>query len=78
MLVLTRKTGESLIIGDNIELQVIEIQGDKVKIGIKAPRNVSILRSELKEEIKQANREAMASSPGISLDDLGSVLKNNE
>ncbi|MGI6112690.1 MAG: carbon storage regulator CsrA [Mahellales bacterium] len=75
MLVLTRKTGESLIIGDNIELQVIEIQGDKVKLGINAPRDVSILRKELREEIKQANKEAVASLPGISLDDLGSIFK---
>ncbi|HHU63480.1 MAG TPA: carbon storage regulator CsrA [Clostridiales bacterium] len=75
MLVLTRKKGEALIIGDNIELQVVDIQGDKVRLGINAPRDVSILRKELREEIKQANKEAVASSPGISLDDLGSILK---
>ena len=75
MLVLSRKKGESLIIGENIELQVVDIQGDKVRLGINAPRDVSILRKELREEIKQANKEAVASSPGISLDDLGSILK---
>ena len=47
MLVLTRKKGESLIIGDNTELYIMEVTGDSVKIGIEAPKSVKILRSEL-------------------------------
>lgn len=48
MLVVTRKTDESIVIADNIEVTVLEISKDKVKIGINAPREVKIFRSELK------------------------------
>lgn len=47
MLVLTRQPGESLLIGDNIVITVLEVRGDKVRIGIEAPRDVKILREEL-------------------------------
>ena len=58
MLVLNRKKGESIIIGDGIEIQVVEIQGDSIKIGIEAPKEVRIFRKELYEEIIRANTEA--------------------
>lgn len=58
MLVLTRKTGQKLIIGDNIEIIVLETKGDSVKIGIKAPKNITIYREEIFEEIKRANEQA--------------------
>ena len=47
MLVLTRRSGESFFIGDNIEIKVSDISGDKVRISIDAPREISVLRSEL-------------------------------
>ncbi len=70
MLVLTRKTGQKLILNDNIEITVLETKGDSVKIGIQAPRNVSIYREEIYEEIRKANQQATATP---SLDSLGSV-----
>ena len=47
MLVLSRKVGETIVIGENIEVTVVEIQGNKVRLGIKAPRTIPVARSEL-------------------------------
>ncbi|MDR1067251.1 MAG: carbon storage regulator CsrA [Clostridiales bacterium] len=58
MLALTRKKGESVIIGDDIEIMVTSIRGEQVKLGIVAPASVSIYRKELYEIIKRENREA--------------------
>lgn len=55
---LTRKTGQKLIIGDNIEIVVLETKGESVKIGIKAPKNVTVYREEIFEEIKKANEQS--------------------
>lgn len=52
MLVLTRKPNQSIIIGDHIELTVIEIRGDQVRIGIDAPKDVTVHRKEIYEQIK--------------------------
>ena len=60
MLVLTRKEKQSFLIGDNIEITLLEVSGDKAKIAINAPREVSILRKEL-AEAKQTNIEAATS-----------------
>jgi len=59
MLIITRKKGESLMIGDDIEIIVSKIDDGSVKIGIKAPRDIQILRKELYEEVEQENKEAM-------------------
>lgn len=75
MLVLTRKPGQSILIGDNIEVKIIDVQGDQVRIGINAPKDTSILRKELMDEVRQANREAVVDSFGISLEELNRVLK---
>lgn len=64
MLVVTRKTGESILVSDNIEISVLEISKDKVKIGINAPKEVKIVRSELKT-LRQTNEQAAASTRGI-------------
>lgn len=55
MLILARKEGESIIIGDEITLEIISVSGNTVKIGIVAPRNVDILRKELYDSIKSEN-----------------------
>jgi carbon storage regulator len=47
MLVLTRKTNQSIVIGDNIEITVLSVSGDKVRIGIEAPRDISVFRREV-------------------------------
>lgn len=58
MLALSRKTNESIIIGNDIEITVLEVKGDQVKIGISAPKSVSIYRKEIYLQIKESNREA--------------------
>lgn len=59
MLVLTRKKGQKLIISDNIEITILETRGDTVKIGINAPKHVSVFREEIYEEIKKANKQSI-------------------
>ena len=77
MLVLTRKINEKIVIGDDIEIVLVDITKDQVKIGINAPRNVKVHRWEVYEEIQKENREA-AQMP--SLDPLANLpmdfLKN--
>ncbi|KEZ52142.1 carbon storage regulator CsrA [Metabacillus indicus] len=58
MLVLTRKTGEAIKIGDDIEISVISISGDQVKIGINAPKNIDIHRKEIYLSIQEENNKA--------------------
>ena len=58
MLILTRKAGQNLVIGDNIIIKILEIKGDAVKIGVEAPKEVAVNRQEVYEAIRQANQEA--------------------
>ena len=60
MLALTRKKGESLVINNNIEITVLEIRGDQIKIGIQAPKDVPIYRKEVYLQIQKENEEAIA------------------
>lgn len=60
MLVLTRKLGEKILIGDDIEVTVLDVRGDGVRIGIDAPRGVKIQREEVLRAVEAANREATA------------------
>lgn len=59
MLIITRKTGQSIMIGDNIEVTVSKLEDGSVKLGIDAPKDMIILRKELYEEVKKENKEAM-------------------
>lgn len=59
MLALTRKLDEGIMIDGNIEIKILGIQGDKVKIGIKAPKEVTIYREEIYRQIKASNEEAI-------------------
>jgi carbon storage regulator len=72
MLVLARRTGETFRIGENIEITVVEVQGDKVRIGITAPREIRVLRGELLREVESANADAAAA--GADLDALAQAL----
>ena len=58
MLVLTRKIGQKIIIANDIEVIILETKGDAVKLGIEAPKHISIYREEIYEEIKKANLQA--------------------
>ncbi|ALB44519.1 carbon storage regulator CsrA [Clostridium beijerinckii] len=58
MLIITRKKGESIMIGDDIEIVISKIDDGSVKIGIKAPRDIEVLRRELYEEVEKENKEA--------------------
>ena len=62
MLVLTRKVGESIVIGKNIELIVIGIRGDQVRLGIEAPKSISVHRKEISERIRAENARTAASA----------------
>ncbi|PID28169.1 MAG: carbon storage regulator [Candidatus Cloacimonadota bacterium] len=59
MLILTRKTGESIIVGDNIEIVVAEINKNSARIGIKAPKDLSIYRKEIYDKILKENEKAV-------------------
>jgi len=76
MLVVTRKTDESVIIADNIEITVLEIGKDKVKIGINAPKEVKVIRSELKDA-RQTNEQA-AHASGSAIAELLKQHKQEE
>jgi carbon storage regulator len=58
MLVLTRRAGESVMIGDNVTITVLEARGDVIRLGIQAPRDVQVHREEVYRELQAANREA--------------------
>ena len=69
MLVLTRKKDQTIVINDNIEITVLDIQGDQVRIGVNAPRSVAIHRKEVFLEIQEENKRA-AEARNIPLDDI--------
>jgi carbon storage regulator len=58
MLVLTRKVNQTIVIGDNVEVVVLEVRGEQVRLGIRAPRDVSVHRKEIYEQIAEENRGA--------------------
>lgn len=68
MLVLTRRAGESIVIGDEVRVVVLDVRGDTVRLGIDAPRSVQVHRAEVYAEVQAANAAAVTSS-----EDLGSV-----
>ncbi len=64
MLVLSRQRDETVMIGDNIELTVVDIRGDKVRLGIKAPARIAVHRKEVYDAIKRENEQAAALAGG--------------
>jgi carbon storage regulator len=63
MLVLTRRLDESIIIGDDVEVTIVAVAGDRVRIGIQAPREIPVFRTELYREIQQEGRLAADAIP---------------
>ena len=76
MLVITRKNDESLLIADNIEITVLEISKDRVKLGVSAPRDVKVIRNELLAA-QNANRESAEIIPKDALNALINAVKTN-
>lgn len=70
MLALTRKKGESLIINNNIEITILEIRGDQIKVGIAAPKDVPVYRKEVYLQIQEENQAAINSDSAEMLKDL--------
>jgi len=77
MLVLSRKPGEAIRIGDDIEISVIEVRGDTVRIGINAPRNVPVFRMELLAEVAKTNIESVKAAPQ-AMDVLRTLLRRED
>jgi carbon storage regulator len=63
MLVLTRKLGQSIVIGDEVEVVVLEVRGEQVRIGIRAPKHVSVHRKEIYDQIHEESPEAPPAEP---------------
>lgn len=75
MLVLSRKVGESVVIGDDVTVTILEVRGDIVRVGIDAPRSVAVHRAELLEQLESSNREA-ASPSEDAVASLSAALKS--
>ncbi|WP_208587495.1 carbon storage regulator CsrA [Gracilibacillus suaedae] len=74
MLVLTRKVNEAIQIGDEIEVKVIAVDGDQIKLGINAPKNVEVHRKEIYQAIQEENSQAANLSENL----LDLIKKNNK
>jgi carbon storage regulator len=74
VLVLTRRPGESVMIGDDVVITVLDVRGDVVRVGIKAPRSVQVHREEVYRELQRANREA-ASPSDVAVQALTRMLR---
>lgn len=72
MLALSRKKGEALMINNDIEITVLEVKGEQVKIGISAPKEVPVYRKEVYIQIQEANKEA---SNAAGIEQLANLLK---
>ena len=77
MLVLSRQRDETIMIGDDIEVTVVDIRGDKVRLGINAPKAISVHRKEVYDAIKKENKAAAAVKPE-DLSGLGKSLNPNK
>ena len=74
MLVLSRRPGQSILIGKDIEVVVLGSDGVQVRVGIRAPREVTVLRRELLKQVEDENRRASTGTLGVSMESLGAAL----
>jgi len=74
MLVLGRKVDESILIGDNIMIKVVSIENGVVKLGIEAPKEISIIRDELIQEVTEFNKAASHKADPAEIDELSKLL----
>jgi len=65
MLILARKINESIMVGDQVEISIVDIKGDQVKLGISAPRQIKVYRREVYQLIQQENLQAAQARPGL-------------
>jgi carbon storage regulator len=77
MLVLTRKLGESIRIGDSIVVKIVELDGRHVKLGIEAPKTIAVNREEIYERIQSENKAA-ASAQDQSLKNMAGAMRNSQ
>lgn len=70
MLALTRKKGESIILNNNIEISILELRGDQVKIGISAPKEIPVYRKEVYLQIQKENEEALSADSIAALSNI--------
>ncbi|GHV42214.1 carbon storage regulator [Clostridia bacterium] len=77
MLALTRKKGESIIISDNVEVVILSIQGEQVKLGVLAPKTVSVHRKEIYEQIQSENKEA-AQNTEVDVKGITALMKKEK
>ncbi len=77
MLILSRRLNECIMIGDEVEISVMDIKGDQIKLGIQAPRSIKIYRKEVYQAIQQENIAAVKAEPA-ALPDLDSLLKKKK
>lgn len=75
MLVLTRKKGEAIILNDNIEIVILGVEGDQVKLGINAPKNIEIHRKEVYLAIQKENVEAVTNHSTEAIENLKNLLQ---
>ena len=74
MLVLSRQRDESIIVGDNVQITIVDIRGDKVRLGIQAPSDISVHRKEVFDAIQRENQKAA----GVSSEDLASAAPDGD
>lgn len=70
MLIITRRPGEKIMVGDDVVVEVIEVNGSSVRIGIAAPKSIPVYREEIWEAVRSENRAAAASDAGLLPDDV--------
>ena len=78
MLILTRKCGESIAIGNDIRVSILEIHGSSVRVGIQAPKNIAVHREEIYSRVQEQNRKAAYESAGADLAKLAEKLQKKK
>lgn len=77
MLIITRRPGEKIMVGDDVVVEVIEVNGSSVRIGIAAPKSIPVYREEIWDAVRAENRAAAESQPDLLPDDLPTPTRQN-